>query len=84
MKFIPYHGKVGSGNIPTGGIKIGPDWPGLFIRGDDAIELMKFLDWIKLNQQDPAFRIITTSIGHYADLIRNDVIGERGLTNEHA
>jgi hypothetical protein len=35
---IPLAG--GSGRIPTGALQFQDDWPGLFLRGDDAIALM--------------------------------------------
>lgn len=34
---IPMPG--GSGRVPTGAIQFRDDWPGLFVRGDDAIVL---------------------------------------------
>jgi hypothetical protein len=35
---IPLPG--GSGEAPTGAVQFQNDWPGLFIRGDDAIDLL--------------------------------------------
>ena len=35
---IPYPGS--SGTTPTGAMQFQQDWPGLFIRGDDAIALL--------------------------------------------
>jgi hypothetical protein len=37
IKQIPIPG--GSGAIPTGAMQFQDDWPGLFIRGDDAVML---------------------------------------------
>jgi hypothetical protein len=38
IKQIPLPG--GSGEVPTGAIQFQDDWPGLCIRGDDAIGLL--------------------------------------------
>ena len=35
---IPVAGS--SGRVPTGALQFRDDWPGLFVRGDDAIGLM--------------------------------------------
>ncbi len=48
---IPIEG--GSGNIPTGAMQFENDWPGLFIRGDDCLQLLWELqhmrEWIGSN-----------------------------------
>ena len=41
MKKIPYSGKE---RVETGAVKFGDDWPGLFIRGDDAFYLEQILN----------------------------------------
>ena len=38
---VPVDG--GSGEYPTGAIQFRNDWPGLFIRGDSAISLVRYL-----------------------------------------
>lgn len=35
---VPVEG--GAGTFPTGAIQISNDWPGLFVRGDDAMALL--------------------------------------------
>ena len=41
MKEISYSGKE---RVETGAVKFGNDWPGLFIRGDDAFYLEQILN----------------------------------------
>jgi hypothetical protein len=54
IKQIPLPG--GSGDAPTGALQFQDDWPGLFIRGDDAIGLL----W--------AIKQLSASIGNTPDL----------------
>lgn len=45
----------GSGRIPTGAIQFQDDWPGLFVRGDDALALLS------------AIRELAARVGDHAD-----------------
>ena len=43
---IPYDGPIGSGVLRTGPLKIGDDWTGVFIRGDEAMGMADELEMI--------------------------------------
>ncbi len=36
-----------SPRVETGAIQFGEDWPGLFIRGDQALHLALFIGWLE-------------------------------------
>lgn len=40
---IDYDGPTGSGHLRTGPLKIGDDWTGIFIRGDEATHMADML-----------------------------------------
>jgi hypothetical protein len=52
---LPFPGS--SGITPTGALQFQDDWPGLFIRGDDAIDLM-----VKI-------RSLSERLGDYQDVV---------------
>jgi hypothetical protein len=75
MTRIPYPGD--SGTTPTGALQFQNDWPGLFIRGDDAISLMgqiRLLLERLTNDDDFGVQSALGCLKHYADLIDRDVI----------
>ena len=41
IRILP--GPIEGGRVETGSLQFGDDWPGVFIRGDDAIGLLDFL-----------------------------------------
>jgi len=52
---IPFRGS--SGETPTGAMQFQDDWPGLFVRGDDAIMLLG------------AIKQLTERLAHHPDVI---------------
>jgi hypothetical protein len=76
---IPFPG--GSGQTPTGALQFEHDWPGLFIRGDDAISLYNS---IRVIEQHLATDLDGTIWGpllklrNIADMIERDVIVRQG------
>lgn len=67
----------GSGVIPTGALQFKQDWPGLFIRGDDAIGVAAAIRQLqqRLNDADDvAIWRALHRLNEYADIIERDVI----------
>lgn len=63
--------------IETGALQIGDDWPGLFVRGDDAFFLARMIRSLTA-LLEPELRgslggVGLQSLGKYADLIEHDV-----------
>jgi hypothetical protein len=72
---IPLEG--GSGVVPTGAIQFQNDWPGLFIRGDKAIELLtRFRTMIEQlkDTTDPKIAAGLLTLQELADIIDRDVV----------
>jgi hypothetical protein len=72
---IPLPG--GSGRVPTGAMQFQDDWPGLFLRGDDAIMLMARIRTLveRLGEhEDPRVWSPLTSLAELADRIERDVV----------
>jgi hypothetical protein len=72
---IPLPG--GSGRIPTGAMQFQDDWPGLFIRGDDAIVLMVRIRHLLerlAEHEDTSVTWVLLHLRKLADLIERDVI----------
>ena len=77
---IPLPG--GSGRAPTGAVQFQDDWPGLFVRGDDAIfacaairELQKRL----ADHPEQAVKRELSRLGRLAEVIESQVM-DRGHT----
>jgi hypothetical protein len=71
---IPFPG--GSGQIPTGAIQFENDWPGLFIRGDNAIALavsIRGLQQRLSTHSDSVVGAVLFQLGQVADVIERDV-----------
>ena len=71
---IPLPG--GSGPAPTGAVQFEQDWPGLFIRGDEAIGIAFMIRTLvrKLSDTtDPEVALALVNLERYADLIERDV-----------
>ena len=70
----------GQGRVETGAVKFGDDWAGLFIRGDNAINLrQRICDLIEYLPQEEVLKNATLGNAIYelkeiADIIGNDVI----------
>ena len=72
---IPMHGS--SGETPTGAIQFQNDWPGLFVRGDDAIVLMSKIRGLQkhlASHPDLVVAAALVELSKIADLIERDVI----------
>jgi len=72
---IPMPGS--SGETPTGALQFENDWPGLFIRGDQAISLsskIRALQERLANHPDAVVTACLIELGKLADLIDRDVI----------
>ena len=62
--------------VETGAVQFGNDWPGLFIRGDDAHHLMfsiKRLAVLSMNS-NPDITHLAGQLMSYTELIDQDVI----------
>jgi hypothetical protein len=57
------------------------DWPGLFVRGDDAILLMSAIEQLRARLADHPDVVVASALNRlarYADVIARDVIVRRG------
>ena len=70
---IPFPG--GSGLVPTGPMQFRDDWPGLFIRGDDAASLASELEelFASVGKMEGAKRRFYRT-NELIEIIRRDVI----------
>jgi hypothetical protein len=62
--------------VETGAVQFGDDWPGLFIRGDNALALMlniRKLMTLLREHADPDMHDNLDLLGQYADLIDQEV-----------
>lgn len=66
---IQYMRKVDAGRAETGVIQFGDDWPGIFIRGDNACAFAMYLRSV-LDGHDPG-GIYTRALGRFADLLES-------------
>jgi hypothetical protein len=72
---IPFPGN--SGATPTGAMQFAGDWPGLFIRGDDAIMLMCSIHQLSERLSENPDVIVASALsrlGRYAEIIDQLVI----------
>ena len=72
---IPFPGS--SGATPTGALQFQNDWPGLFIRGDDAIVLhsrIRGLQQRLVDHPDVVVAAALLQLQEVADIIERDVI----------
>jgi len=70
-----------SGETPIGAIQFENDWPGLFIRGDQAIALASRIRGLQerlANHPDAAAGACLIELGKIADLIERDVAVKGG------
>ncbi len=65
------------GRVETGAVQFGSDWPGLFIRGDDAFHLMLTLrrlrELLADNLRGEA-GFLLAELMEYADIVEQDVV----------
>ena len=69
---IPIRG--GSGEAPTGAMQFEGDWPGIFIRGDEAGSLLMEIDALLAFAREKKAPVITRTLRQVRDIIANDVI----------
>jgi hypothetical protein len=72
---IPFPGN--SAETPTGAMQFQNDWPGLFIRGDNAIDLLTKIRTLQqrlAGNQDVAVALSLSVLGDLAHIIERDVI----------
>ena len=75
---IPVQGS--SGHAPTGAMQFQDDWPGLLVRGDDAIVLMSAFEQLRERLADHSDVVVASALNRlsrYADIIARDVIVRR-------
>ncbi len=72
---IPFPGN--SGDTPTGAMQFQDDWPGLFVRGDDAIKLRSAIQQLAdrlAGHHDVVVASSLARLSQYAEIIARDVI----------
>lgn len=63
--------------VTTGAMQFGGDWPGLYLRGDDAIQLVSTIRDLRVaidNRNDPGINASMSRLSALADLIQRDVV----------
>jgi hypothetical protein len=71
---IPVPG--GSGRVPSGALQFRDDWPGLFLRGDDAIALMFSIRHLAQRLDGNTDVVVASTLSRFiriADIIERDV-----------
>ena len=71
---IPLPG--GSARVSTGAIQFQDDWPGLFVRGDDALGLLSAIRQLAARVEvhvDPVVALALARLQSVADIIERDV-----------
>jgi hypothetical protein len=66
-----------SGRTPTGAMQFRDDWPGLFLRGDNAGSLASSIRGLQqrlADYPDPVVGAALIQLGEIADIIERDVI----------
>lgn len=79
VREIPYHTGGGGDDGPnprveTGAVRFGDDWPGLFIRGDDAFYVMQGVQQLIREYGEPSVISPLYRLKCLAETIRRDVI----------
>jgi hypothetical protein len=69
---IPLPG--GSGAAPTGAVQFRDDWPGLFVRGDDAIALLREFREIQRTLEAHRLPYLAMKLEEIAGTIERDVV----------
>jgi hypothetical protein len=69
---IPFPG--GSGQIPTGAMEFVDDWPGLFIRGDDALVLLAEIRDLEKKVKNNGYSYFPSLLSRLATIIEQDVL----------
>jgi hypothetical protein len=74
---IPVPGS--SGETPTGAMQFRNDWPGLFIRGDDAISMLSELRRLDQVLRDQGQAGLPWKLSEIVEIIERDVIARQSL-----
>ena len=72
---IPVPGS--SGETPTGALQFQNDWPGLFLRGDKAIDMHRCIRHLQQRLADTQDGTVVLSLhvlGELADIVERDVM----------
>jgi hypothetical protein len=72
---IPFPGS--SGETPTGALQFQQDWPGLFVRGDRAIDMHRCIRHLQqrlAGTEDATVVFSLHILGELADIIERDVM----------
>lgn len=64
----------GRGRVETGAVQFGDDWPGLFIRGDEAANLAFMIDHLVSDSGDIYDQMTVATLRGLANKIRREVI----------
>ena len=67
----------GSGRVPTGALQFRDDWPGLFLRGDDAICVMLSIRHLAerlAGSDDVVIASSLSRLNRIAEIIERDVV----------
>lgn len=67
----------GSGKMPSGAIQFQNDWPGLFVRGNEAIDLLANIRALQQRldtHPDTTIAAALIKLGKIADLIEREVV----------
>lgn len=66
-----------SGETPTGAVQFQNDWPGLFVRGDDAISILSYIRGLEqrlADHPDPVVTAALIKLREIADIVERDVV----------
>jgi len=69
---IPFPGN--SGDTPTGAMQFEHDWPGLFVRGDEAMALLSDLRYAEKLLKQNCGSGLPSQLAKIAEIIARDVI----------
>lgn len=84
IRQIDYPNKGGAGKGPnprveTGAVQFGDDWPGYFIRGDDALHFCKVIDILinkaEASPQDSLFNLQVAQLKNLQEDIQKNTLG---------
>ena len=64
--------------VPTGGLQIGNDWPGVFIRGDEAIGLAAAIDAAQCSDILPCNGPAAALLQRVIDLLKSCAVTDHG------